>query len=29
VTLGSFVFTAVFVWLLGIFGPQLRAILEG
>ena len=29
VSLGSFIFTAVFVWLLGIFGPQLRAILEG
>jgi len=28
VTVGSFVFTAVFVWLLGVFGPQLREILE-
>ena len=29
VTLGSLAFTAVFVWLLGLFGPQLRAMLEG
>lgn len=29
VTLGSLLFTIVFVWLLGLFGPQLRALLEG
>ena len=29
VTAGSFVFTLAFVWLLGVFGPDIRAILEG
>ncbi|MAH88216.1 MAG: hypothetical protein CMF26_06390 [Kiloniella sp.] len=28
VTLGSLLLTALFVWLLGLFGPQLRAMLE-